>query len=93
MPAADRIAMARELLAGTGQGVARRVIPTTAPPAPAYYGREVGSGWRVGWDAGHNACRAAMMGDEPAVTVVDEQVRDMTDEDWARGIAKPGDEP
>ena len=52
-PPADRIALARELLAGTGRVVAREVEaqPAYLPPNSALM---------LGW----NAARAAMLGDE-----------------------------
>jgi hypothetical protein len=50
MPAPARIALARELLAGTGRVVARDVEE---------YGPEYDDATRGGW----NACRAAMMED------------------------------
>jgi hypothetical protein len=52
MPAPDRIALARELLEGTGMVVAREV-------GKRHEGR-TGFDEAVGW----NACRAAMMGDD-----------------------------
>lgn len=51
MPTADRIALARELLARTGRVVARDVGPW-----PVAGHKQRATGW--------NACRAAMMGDE-----------------------------
>jgi hypothetical protein len=49
MPTPDRIALARELLAGTGRVVARDVGPEL----------DCGLEFETGW----NACRAAMMGE------------------------------
>jgi hypothetical protein len=60
MPPADRIALARELLAGTGRVVARevrRVEREDAPEPNQIDGDD--DAWVNGW----NACRAAMMQD------------------------------
>lgn len=56
MPAPDRIALALELLAGTGRCVAREVgdIPLVRP-------RQLGES--EAHDRGWNACRAAMLGE------------------------------
>lgn len=51
-PPADRIALARELLAGTGRVVAREVAIIAAKDTPPLF--------VMGW----NAARAAMLGDE-----------------------------
>lgn len=63
MPPADRIAMARELLQGTGKCVARDVGDSDGnaclnPNAGAYDGTE--PAYAHGW----NACRAKMLGDD-----------------------------
>lgn len=55
MPANDRIALARELLAGTGRVVAREVRAKRGKGLLTQYGQ--------GREAGWNACRAAMLGD------------------------------
>jgi hypothetical protein len=55
MPSADRIALARELLEGTGMVVARDVGPWDVGPVGFAGHKKRADGW--------NACRAAMMGD------------------------------
>lgn len=64
MPASDRIALARELLAGTGRVVARDV-ETLDPRVSAMPHMVSGDsyGWRGCHADGWNACRAAMLGD------------------------------
>lgn len=77
MPAAARIAMARELLAGTGRVVARDVGTTKPDAVPWRYGDlwegvqedadeenldAICNGYADGW----NACRAAMLADPDA---------------------------
>lgn len=57
MPASDRIALARELLAGTGRVVARDVGRSVYKSSTEY-----DDGNRNGW----NACRAAMLADPDA---------------------------
>ena len=57
MPDADRIALARELLAGTGRVVARDVGRSVYKSSTEY-----DDGNRNGW----NACRAAMLADPDA---------------------------
>jgi hypothetical protein len=54
---ADRLALARELLAGTGRVVAR--VPDAQPVGDV---DDTGYDWNDGW----NACRAAMMGEGDA---------------------------
>lgn len=60
MPPADRIAMARELLAGTGKCVATEVreMPWNSIPDSVVRLTPMDAHRR-----GYNACRAAMMGD------------------------------
>ena len=59
MPASDRIALARELLAGTGRVVARDAFILTSDAMGGAHGVEL---YCNGW----NACRAAMLGDGDA---------------------------
>lgn len=54
MPPADRIALARELLAGTEWVPARDVEIVS-----------VFDEYNQDWDMGWNACRAAMLGEDP----------------------------
>jgi hypothetical protein len=56
MPPADRIALARELLAGTGRVVARELEPFTEDREQQPFER--------GFDAGWNEAIDAMLGDE-----------------------------
>lgn len=56
MPVPDRIALARELLAGTGRAV---VVPVGKDEA-----QETWDDYRRGERDGWNACRAIMLGDE-----------------------------
>lgn len=71
MPAPDRIAFARELLAGTGrvdvQGVGEAGGEVRIPDAPKAVvdaccnPQEASVAWECGWHDGWNACRAAML--------------------------------
>ena len=59
MPTPDRIALARELLEGTGRVVARELEEVAT--VPYISGANSAYSYNAGYSDGHNACRAAML--------------------------------
>lgn len=65
MPAPDRIALARELLKGTGWVPARDIEAEVEAELRGPLSLRDVQALQVGRKIGHNACRAAMLGEEP----------------------------